>query len=51
MTRTSSVGLNIFLLAIYLYDDRFTLILNGSDTPITIDDTCWTKSRRGLRVT
>ena len=21
-----------------MYDDRFTLVLNGSDTPITIDD-------------
>ena len=29
---------NIFLRAIYLYDDRMTLILNGGDKPITIDD-------------
>lgn len=30
--------INIFLRAVYLYDDRFTLILNGGDRPITIDD-------------
>ena len=30
--------INIFLRAVYLYDDRFTLILNGSNTPIAIDD-------------
>lgn len=29
---------NIFLRAIYLYDDRMTLILNGGDRPITIDN-------------
>lgn len=29
---------NIFVRAIYLYDDRMTLILNGGDRPITIDD-------------
>ena len=29
---------NIFLRVIYLYDDRMTLILNGGDRPITIDD-------------
>lgn len=29
---------NIFLRAIYLYDDKMTLILNGGDRPITIDD-------------
>lgn len=29
---------NILLRAIYLYDDRMTLILNGGDRPITIDD-------------
>ena len=29
---------NIFLRAIYLYDDRMTLILNGGDRQITIDD-------------
>ena len=29
---------NIFLRAIYLKDDRFTLILNGGDRPIEIDD-------------
>ena len=30
--------INVFLRAVYLYDDRFTLILNGSEKPITIDD-------------
>jgi site-specific DNA recombinase len=30
--------INIFLRAIYLYDDRMTLILNGGDRQITIDD-------------
>jgi len=30
--------INIFLRAIYLYDDRMTLLLNGGDRPITIDD-------------
>ena len=30
---------NIFLRAIYLYDNRMTLILNGGDRSITIDDT------------
>ena len=30
--------INIFLRAIYLFDDRMTLILNGGDRPITIDD-------------
>ena len=30
--------INIFLRAVYLYDDRFTLILNGSEKPLTIDD-------------
>lgn len=29
---------NIFVRAIYLYDDRMTLILNGGDRPITIGD-------------
>jgi len=29
---------NIFLRAIYLKDNRFTLILNGGDKPITIED-------------
>ena len=29
---------NIFLRAIYLWDDRFTLILNGGDKPVTIED-------------
>ncbi len=29
---------NIFVRAIYLYDDRMTLILNGGERPITIDD-------------
>ena len=30
--------INIFVSAIYLYDDRMTLILNGCNKPITIDD-------------
>ena len=30
--------INIFLRAIYLFDDRLTLILNGGDKPIIIDD-------------
>ncbi|WP_277668546.1 recombinase family protein [Caproiciproducens galactitolivorans] len=30
--------INIFLRAIYLWDDKLTLILNGGDKPITIDD-------------
>lgn len=30
--------INIFLRAVYLWDDRLTLILNGGDKPITIDD-------------
>lgn len=30
--------INIFLRAIYLYDDRMTLLFNGGDRPITIDD-------------
>lgn len=30
--------INIFLRAIYLWDDRMTLILNGGDRQITIDD-------------
>ena len=30
--------INIFVRSIYLYDDRFTLILNGSGQPIEIDD-------------
>lgn len=29
---------NIFVRAIYLYDDKFTLVLNSSGQPITIDD-------------
>ena len=29
--------INIFLRAIYLWDDKMTLILNGGDKPITID--------------
>ena len=29
---------NIFLREIYLFDDRLTLILNGGDRQITIDD-------------
>jgi len=30
--------INIFLSAVYLYDDKFTLILNGGNVPITISD-------------
>ena len=30
--------INIFIRAIYLYDDKMTLIMNGGDRPITIDD-------------
>lgn len=30
--------INIFLRAVYLWDDKITLILNGGDKPITIDD-------------
>ncbi|MDO4563891.1 MAG: hypothetical protein Q4C12_08705 [Clostridia bacterium] len=30
--------INIFLQAVYLWDDKFTLVLNGGDKPITIDD-------------
>ena len=41
--------INIFLRAIYLYDDRFTLILNGSDTPITIDDILLDEIEEGLK--
>lgn len=30
--------INIFLRAVYLYDDRMVLVLNGGDRPITIDN-------------
>ena len=30
--------INIFVRAIYLYDDRMTLILNSGGRPITLDD-------------
>ena len=30
--------INIFLRAVYLWDDKLTLILNGGNKPITIDD-------------
>ena len=40
--------INIFFRAIYLYDDRFTLILNGSDTPITIDNILLDEIEEGL---
>ena len=30
--------INIFIGAIYLFDDRFRIILNGSEKPIEIDD-------------
>ncbi len=41
---------NIFLRAIYLYDDRMTLILNGGDRPITVTIFCWTRLRNTLKV-
>ena len=40
--------INIFLRAVYLYDDRFTLVLNGSDTPVTIDDILLDEIEAGL---
>ncbi len=40
--------INIFLRAVYLYDDRFTLVLNGSDKPITIDDALLDEIEEGL---
>ena len=40
--------INIFLRAVYLYDGRFTLVLNGSDTPITIDDILLDEIEEGL---
>ena len=40
--------INIFLRAVYLYDDRFTLVLNGSDKPITIDDALLDEIEDGL---
>ena len=30
--------INIFLQAVYLYDDKMTLILNGGERPLTIDN-------------
>ena len=30
--------INIFLSAIYLYDDKFTIVLNGGNVPIRIED-------------
>ena len=30
--------INIFLSAVYLYDDKFMLVLNGGNVPITISD-------------
>ena len=39
MTSINRRGIiNIFLREIYLFDDRLTLILNGGDRQITIDD-------------
>ena len=29
---------NIFLCAVYLYDDKYSLVLNGGSTPVTITD-------------
>ncbi len=40
--------INIFLRAVYLYDDRFTLVLNGSDKPVTIDDALLDEIEDGL---
>ena len=40
--------INIFLRAVYLYDDRFILVLNGSNTPITIDDILLDEIEEGL---
>ena len=30
--------INIFLSAVYLYDDKFTIVLNGGNVPIRIED-------------
>ena len=30
--------INVFVNAIYLYDDKISFIFNSGDTPITIDD-------------
>ena len=30
--------INIFVHSIYLYDDHLTLIINGSNKPVTVDD-------------
>lgn len=40
--------INIFLQAVYLFDDTFTLILNGSDKPIVIDDILLDEIEEGL---
>ena len=40
---------NIFLRAIYLYDNRMTLIFNGGDRPITIDDILLDEIKEGWR--
>ena len=40
--------INIFLRAIYLFDETFTLILNGSDRPIVIDDILLDEIEEGL---
>lgn len=36
--RLSELNFNIFVGAIYLFDDKFRIILNGSEKPIEIDD-------------
>ncbi len=40
--------INIFLRAVYLFDETFTLILNGSDKPIVIDDILLDEIEEGL---
>ena len=32
------VRLDVFINAVYLYDDKLTLILNSGDKPVTIND-------------
>ena len=40
--------INIFLRAVYLFNETFTLILNGSDKPIVIDDILLDEIEEGL---
>lgn len=37
MTKRRAI-INIFVHSIYLYDDHLTLIINGSNKPVTVDD-------------